>query len=134
MVRASAWSDGATFKTSKARTTMCRADAGSVRTRFLRIYDGALRPELCRKLAADAVELGRPWGCYVSMDAARGPAAPGDSREGWALEVVREVFLTRAAGDVDLAAAHGVAVWCLASTAGAAVDYHLDYCELRAAV
>ena len=130
------WKDGFESATSSDPVTMVRQAAGRVATRFLRVYDDALAPELCAALYEDAVSRGKPWGCYVALRGEGAEGAPGSEREAWAREVVRAVFLDRAAdavGDLAVAggAAHGVAVWCLASDVGQSVDYHLDYCELH---
>lgn len=128
------WKDGFECATSNNPTTMVRAvRRQALATRFLRVYDDALRPELCAALYDDAVAHNKPWGAYVTLADARNVAGAPSDRDAWAREVVRTLFLERAADAVDLeaAGAHGVAVWCLASGVGNSVDYHLDYCELH---
>ena len=128
------WKDGFECATSTNPTTMVRAvRRQALATRFLRVYDDALRPELCAALYDDAVARDKPWGAYVTLADARDVAGAPSDRDAWAREVVRTLFLERAADAVDLeaAGAHGVAVWCLASGVGNSVDYHLDYCELH---
>ena len=128
------WSDGFQTTTSPNPTTLIRAK--NVRRRFLRIYDDAIPNELCAALAEDAVKRGRPWGCYVPLSTLDQEDTEGEgpvddaTRQQWARRVVRSV-LERSKEDISLDAAHGVAVWCLASPERGAVDYHVDYCELH---
>ena len=122
------WSDGFETTTSSNATALIRAK--NVRRRFLRIYDDAIPHELCAALTEDAVQRGRPWGCYVPLSSLEEEDTEATRHEQWARQVVRAV-VARSAKDIALDAAHGVAVWCLASPDRGAVDYHVDYCELH---
>ena len=117
------WSDGFETTTSSNATTLVRAK--NVRRRFLRIYDDAIPNELCAALTEDAVTRGRPWGCYVPLadldkEEPVSPEVDDATRQQWARRVVRSV-LERSKEDISLDAAHGVAVWCLASPERGAV-------------
>ena len=88
------WSDGFETSTSNNLTTLIRAK--NVRRRFLRIYDDVIPNELCAALADDAVERGRPWGCYVPLSSLEeeehvreGPVDDA-TRQQWARRVVNE--------------------------------------------
>ena len=97
------WKDGFECATSTNPTTMVRAvRRQALATRFLRVYDDALRPELCAALYDDAVARDKPWGAYVTLADARDVAGAPSDRDAWAREVVRTLFLERAADAVDL--------------------------------
>ena len=110
-----------------------------VSSSFVTVFDDLLAEEWVERLYAYACEKGRPWGVYVTGEEARNGCLSSeelfkdDPEKAMALEAVRALVYSRGAGVVGADAEeriHGTAIWCLASSESAEVNYHIDYAEL----
>ena len=150
------WDDGFQTRLSSAPPRLVRYPRKRQRG-FVQVVDQVLAEGVRREILETALaEGGKPWGAYVPLaDVARpgvaGAGAPAPAQaggEGDLKETKKSTRQDRAARCVveallvercpqlhadlfDPAVCDGVAVWCLASGVGAAVEYHLDYAELH---
>lgn len=125
---------GGTSESTKLAVNLGKESSG-----FVTVFDDLLDEKWVDRLYDYACEKGRPWGVYVTTQEAQDASLSSealletDPEKAMALEAVRALVYTRGGGTVGEDAdkrIHGTAIWCLASSASAQVDYHIDYAEL----
>ncbi|TYZ50831.1 hypothetical protein PybrP1_003163 [[Pythium] brassicae (nom. inval.)] len=136
------WDDGFTPSGCGGRAGRLVRDQPRSTPGALRVVDGAVSRTTADRLYASAVAA-RVWGVYVpvaqlladgSEEADAGEVRSEEhERRALARRAARELLVENAATVVSAAdwdAAHGVAVWVIASDCDDETEYHLDYAEL----